>query len=185
MGFLRKSLGHGRKDTGVVLSNTRLDIFRLYGVTKPTDAQNIKAFFLLSIAGMAILNDLGGDRARHLIDGLVEDTKKLIQPLSIRASELANNGQDLNVLLGAFPKQANVTAVTTVNGLAAFYVLYSLKGEALMREILSNDKGPLGTVGYAAIVVANGVFGAGKSREHFMELSRCLMKFREGLVAAI
>lgn len=184
MSFFKKVFG-GKKGISSVLVNTQNKIFSIYGVTHPTDAQKMKASVYLCIAGIAILNDLGGGRLRHAIDKLVEETKELTKPLKMRVGELSNTAEQLRRIHSDFPKDIQITEATTVNGLAAFEALYFSMGEELMNDILSHNQGPMGASGYAAIVVADGIFGKGKSKENFMEVSMELLDFTKELVDAI
>ncbi len=54
-----------------------------------------------------------------------------------------------------------------------------------MNEILTHKGGPMGITGHAAIVVADGIFGEGKSKESFMEISMKLQKFTNELIEVI
>ena len=194
MSFLNKLFGNkGNKNLALILMSTRRDIFNIYGVIKPTDAQKMKASVYLCIAGIAILNDLGSaivndlgsERVHRLMDKLVEETKDLTEPLSMRVGELANSKEDLEEILTDFPKEHRLNELTTLNGLGAFEALYFTKVEKLMNDILNHRGGPLGAVGYASIIVADGIFGKGKSKGHFVEVSGRLLTFMEELGEAI
>lgn len=182
--FLKKFFG-GKKSFASVLVSTQNKIFSIYGVTQPSDAQKMKASFYLCISGIAILNDLGGGRLRDVIDMLVEETKELTKPLRMRVGELSNGADQLKKIISDFPNELHITESTTVNGLAAFEALYFSMGEELMNDILRHNKGPLGTPGYAAIVVADGIFGEGKARQNFMEVSMELVSFTKELADVI
>lgn len=165
--------------------STQEGIFDIYGVDQPTDAQKMKASVYLCISGIAILNDLGGGQLRRAIDRLVEETRELTKPLSMRVEELSNNTEQLEKILADFPKEIEITGSTKVNGLAAFEALYFSMGEELMNDILSHKGGPMGVPGYAAIVVADGIFGEGRSKENFMEVSMQLLNFMKKLIEVI
>lgn len=184
MSFLKKVFG-GKKSIYSVLVSTQNKIFSIYSVAYPTDAQKMKASVYLCISGIAILNDLGGGGLRHALDKLVEEAKELTKPLKMRVGELSNSDEQLKRILSDFPKDLQITEATTVNGLAAFEALYFSMGEELMNDILSHNQGPMGVPGYAAIVVANGIFGEGKAKENFMEVSMELLSFTKELIEAI
>ena len=114
-----------KKTIAAILVSTRRDILKIYGVIKPTDAHQMKAAVYICIAGIAILNELGGGRSRRLIDKIVEETKELTKPLSMRVGELANSKEDLGKILAGFPKALGIIESTTLNGLAAFEALYT------------------------------------------------------------
>lgn len=184
MGLLSKIFG-GKKTIASVLTGTQNNIFKLYGVSQPTDAQKMKASVYLCVSGMAILNDLGGGRFRHAIDALVNETRELTKTYSMRVEELSNNSEQLKRILDDFPAEAQVTGATRVNGLAAFEALYFSMGEELMNDILAHTGGQMGAPGYASIVVADGIFGEGRSKEHFMEVSMELLNFTKGLAEVV
>jgi hypothetical protein len=184
MGFFKKVFGE-KKSFSSVLLDTQNRIFTLYGVGHPTDAQKMKASVYLCIYGMAILNDLGGGHLRDAIDKLVEETRELTKPLRMRVGELANNAEQLEMIMSYFPSEIEITESTTVNGLAAFEAMYFSMGQELMTDIISHNKGPFGAPGYAAIVMADGIFGEGKAKEKFREVSIELMNFMKELSEAI
>ncbi len=64
-------------------------------------------------------------------------------------------------------------------------LLYFSMGEELMNDILAHAGGPMGASGYASIVVVDGIFGEGKSQEHFMEASMELLNFTKELSEVI
>lgn len=183
MNFLESIFG-GKKSFSSILVSTQNNIFIIYGVTQPSDAQKMKASVYLCISGIAILNDLGGGRLRHVIDKLVEETRELTKPLRMRVGELSNSAEQLKKIVSDFPNDIQITESTTVNGLAAFEALYFSMGEDLMNDILRHNKGPMGTPGYAAIVVADGIFGEGKAKQKFMEVSMELLNFTKELAKA-
>ena len=184
MSFL-KNMFAGKKSISSILVSTQNKIFNIYGVAQPSDAQKMKASVYLCISGIAILNDLGGGHLRDVIDKLVEETRELTKPLRMRVGELSNNAEQLKKIISDFPKNIQITESTTVNGLAAFEALYFSMGEELMNDIISHNQGPMGTPGYAAIVVADGIFGEGKAKEKFMEVSMELLNFTKELSEAI
>jgi hypothetical protein len=178
MGFLNKLFG-GKKTTASILVNTQNNIFNIYSVSKPTDAQKMKASVYLCVAGIAVLNNLGDVRLRYIIDKLVDESRELTKLLSMRVKELSSNKEDLEKILAAFPKQAQVDESTIVNGLAAFEALYSAKAEKLMKDILSRTLVP--PVNSAAFVVSEELFGKSKS-ENFLEMVFQFQNFIEELI---
>lgn len=157
-----------------IIIRTQNNLFKLYGVTRPTDAQKMKASVYICISGMAFLNDLGGGVLRNAIDQLVKDTRELTMPLSqMRVGDLANNAEQLKKILA----DLQVTEETYVNGLGAFEALYFSIGLELVTDIASHTKGPGGVIWYAAMVLAEGVFGEGKAIEHFTEVTMELTNF--------
>jgi hypothetical protein len=186
MGFFKKVFGGKENITSVMLS-TQNNIFGIFSVVHPTDAQKMKASVYLCIAGMAILNDpnLGGGRLRYAIDNLVNETRELTKSLMMRVGELANNAEQLEKIISDFPADMKITGSTTVNGLAAFEAMYFSMAQDLMNDILTHNKGPFGTPGYAAIVVTDGIFGEGKAKDKILEMSMELINFTKELSEAI
>ena len=103
----------------------------------------------------------------------------------MRVGELANNAEQLEKIIFDFPGDIQITGSTTVNGLAAFEAMYFSMGQNLMNDILTHNQGQMGTPGYAAIVVADGIFGEGKAKDKFMEVSMELLNFTKELTEAI
>jgi len=184
MSLFSKILGE-KKSIASVLLSTQSNIFAIYGVTHPTDAQKTKAFVYLCISGIAILNDFGGEKLRHAIDRLYNETIKLTKPLNMRVGELANNAEQLQKIISEFPSEIQISESTIVNGLAAFEAIYFSMGKEVMTDIIRHNKGPLGTPGYAAIVVAGRVVGEGKAREKVTEVSMEMLKFTKELAEAL
>jgi hypothetical protein len=176
----------GKKSISAIITNTQNNLFRLYSVRNPSDALKMKASVYLCISGIAMINKIGesGGYAvlNELINKIVADTRELTKPLSMKVSELANDAQDLKLILSNFP--VPMDANTRVNGLAAFEALYSSKVDQLIKDIMSHDGGPMGSSGYAAIVVADGIFGDGKSKDHFMEVGIEVSSFVQHLLKA-
>ena len=87
-------------------------------------------------------------------------------------------------VLSQFPAELNVSLTTVVNGLGAYEAYYFSEAQRLMQDILARSDGPFGCTGYAAIVVADGVFGEGASAEKFMVLPMVMTEFARGLIEA-
>lgn len=184
MSFFKKVFGRKKSFTSAILS-TQNKIFDIYSVVHPTDSQKMKASVYLCISGIAILNDIGRGRLRNSIDDLVNETKELTKPLMMRVDELANDAEQLDKIISEFPEDAQVIGSTTVNGLAAFQAMYFSMGKDLMSDFIAHNQGPMGAPGYSAIVVANGIFGEGKSKDKFMEMSMILLNFTNDLIESI
>lgn len=176
MGLFGNLFGSKKSYTSVLI-NTQNNIFNIYGVNQPTDAQKMKASVYLCIAGLAILDDLGCAKLRHSSDRLIAEAIELTDPLSMRLEELSNNTEQLDMILSDFPKESQVTGSTNVNGLAAFKSLFSSMIETLMIDFSRYKNSPTGPAGYAPFVVGDGIFGEGRSQEHFMELTMQLANF--------
>jgi len=190
MGFFNGLFGTS-KSISAIITNTQNNIFNIYGIKNPSDAKKMKASVYLCIAGIALLNELGSnsrsDVMKKIIDKIVGDTRELTKPLSMKVGELANDKEDLKLILSGFPVQFDENV--RVNGLGAFEALYLSKVEKLMNDILTHNGGPMGCTGYATIVVTDGIFGAGtdardKASDNFMELSMQISTFIKNLIDA-
>ena len=184
MSFLSKFFGK-QKGFSSVLVNMQDSLFRIYGVRSPSDAQKMKAAVLLCITALAILNDLAGVKARLIIDRIVNDTKDFTKPLSMNVEELAKDEAELAKLLAVFPNEVQVTGSTSINGLAGFEALYFGIGEELMNDMLAHSEGLDGVLGYATISVVDGIFGAGESNNHYMEIRMEFHNFMQQLTNVI
>jgi hypothetical protein len=180
MSFLKSLFGE-RKTVATIVESIQKDIFKIYGVSKPTDVQKMKASVYICIAGIALLNDVFGgkahshliaERLRNLIDELVEETKEVTKPLSMKVGELVDSKEDLEKILAYFPEAPGMNESTILNGLAAFAALYNTQVEMMTGVIRLSDKNnEFGMPGFAPIVVANGIFGMGKGIEHLTEVA--------------
>ena len=174
-----------KKSVSSAIAGAQNGMFKAYGVDRPTDAQKLKATFYLCIAGMAIMNHYSGGVLRGAINNIAEEAKDITKTLQMHIGDIANDQADLTEILSDIPDTFEITGSTTVNGLAAFEALYFTKGERLIKDILGHTRGDFGISGYAAIVVSDGIFGKGKSKEHFMKLSNIFLDFTKELSEAI
>ena len=170
-----------KQSVSKILINTQISILNIYGVARPTDAQKFRAYFYLCISGIAILNELEVKNGKNTIDKLAEETKELVKPLSLLVEELSSDAERLEIILAHFPDELQMTGSTKLNGLAALETLYSALGDEVITDIISNSEGPMGTRGYAAIIVADEIFGEGRSQDKFMEVSMQLNNFTNEL----
>ena len=169
-----------------VITKTSNEIFSLYRVNNPTDAEKMKSSFYLCIAGMAMFNDaVGGALAAVQIDKLILQTKEMTESLNFRVGDIAADQSDVDVLLSDFPPQIKADERTKINGLAGFEALYFSKGQLLMGKIMNTKGGPLGLVGIASVVVVDGIFGENKSRDHFMENVAIISNFNKELFSSV
>ena len=184
MSILSKLFGN-KKKFATVLVNMQGSLFRIYGVSSPSDAQKMKSAVLLCVTAMAILNNLAGVKARPTIDRLVNETREFTKPLSMRIEELAKGKAELEKILAQFPSEGQVTGSTRVNGLAGFEALYFGIGEELMNDMLAHREGPNGVLGYATIAVVDGIYGDGESKKHYMEVKMAFLNFTQDLTKVI
>jgi hypothetical protein len=165
MSIISKLLGSKRVNVKSVLADAQRGVFNLYGVPNPTDAQKLKAYAYLCIIAMAMLNEFGRGRLNSLIDQVAKETAELSKPLRMQVGDLANDSEELEIILAAFPTDLHIAKSTSINGLGAFDALYHAKVKDLMDDLLSHRDGPTGISGYAAIILAAGIFGgAGRDK---------------------
>lgn len=184
MGFFDGFKFGSNKSISVIITNTQNNIFNIYGCKNPSDSQKMKASVYLCIAGIALLNELSinsnNDAMKNMINKIVNETRELTKPLSMKVSDLANDKEDLQLILSGFEIQLDTD--TRVNGLGAFEALYLSKVERLINDILAHNGGDFGCAGYAAYVVANGIFGADKAHDNFIQVGNEIQLFRSKLV---
>lgn len=184
MGLFGNLFGRKERITEVIVE-TYTAIFNIHGVTNPSDAQKMKASFYLCIAGMAMFNDVfGGSQASTQINNLLRQTRALVNPLRFRIRDISIDESDVNNLLSEFPPEIKGDGQTTVNGLAGFEALYFTKGQSLMMDIMDKQGGPFGLTGYAAVIVVDGIFGKGKSREQMMENVFIISNYQKNLLSS-
>lgn len=167
-----------------ILTTTCNEIFQAYGVRNPNDASKLKACFYLCVSGMAALNSAGGGRFEHHMDRLAQESSRLTKSLRMSVDSLADNPEDLRLLLTGFPPDSGVLSKTTVNGIAAFDALLATKGERSMQKIIRGKNLSGGMLGASVIVVADGIFGEGKAEGHFLKVGTLLTEFFERLANA-
>ena len=193
MGFFNNLFGSDtKKSISAVITTTQNNIFKIYRVRNPSDALKMKASVYLCISGIASINEVQMSSKNHklsssvmkmIIDKIVNDSRKLTEPLSTKVSYLANNEEDLKLILACFPTPISKNAI--INGLAAFDALYLSKAESLIESINERRGDPVGSIRYTALVVQDGVFGGDQSSEHFMEMCVEMGKFGLKLVEAL
>jgi len=181
-----------KKNISSVLLSAQKDLFLTYGVKSPTDSQKLKAAVYFCIAGIALLNEMGNKKPelkphiKLLIDGINTKSSELTENLSVRAGEICNNSEEIASIEFLFlPSEINSS--TMLNGLAAYEALYTTKvfDDGVIEDILSHECGPFGPTGYAAIVVADSVFGKGASRAYMMELIVVINSFIAGIIETL
>jgi hypothetical protein len=191
MGFFNNLFGSSTKKTiSAVITNTQDNIFKIYRVRNPSDALKMKASVYLCISGIASINEVqiknhkwSASVMKMIIDKIVNDSRKLTEPLSTKVSDLANNEEDLKLILSFFP--IAIGKNDKLNGLAAFEALYLSKVEPLMESMHERRGDSVGLIRYSALVVQDGIFGADQSSEHFMEMCMEMGKFHLKLAEAI
>jgi hypothetical protein len=165
MAFLKNLFG-GKKDFTSVLTQTRDDFFRLYGVSTPTNAQNLTALFYICESGIALLNYFdqetgGGGFLNRSIERLIDAAADLASRAEgvMRIADLTKDRDQLKRLVDYFQASGiDVDATCHIDGVLAFDGLYNTIGEELVKRMLGT-KGPGGIVGYASILASDNVLG--------------------------
>ena len=184
MSILSKLFGNKKKfASGLV--NMQNSLFRIYGVSSPSDAQKMKSAVLLCVTAMAILNNSAGVKARPTIDRIVNETREFTKPLSMRIEELSKSEAELAKILAQLSYEDQVTGSTRVNGRAGFEALYFGIGQELMNDMLAHREGPFGVLGYSTITVVDGIFGEGEAKKHYMEVKMAFLNFTQELTKVI
>ena len=153
------SLFRNSRSVRSILDSAQKDMMKLFGLTKPTDAQKLRASVYLCIASTALLNDFGGRLFDNLIDEVAKESASLAKPLRMLVGDLANDADELSAIFAAFPADLRLTAAISINGLGALDALYHARVQPLVNEILSHKEGPFGAAGFAAITLAIGILG--------------------------
>lgn len=174
---LFNSLFGGKKDISHCIIECRENILKAYGIGSPTDAQLFNATMGIAIASVGMLNEIGGGRLSDLIDKVTDEASSLVANLSFRIEEITNNEEEIDFIISEFPPFAEATKKLRTNGGAVFPILFNSKGPALVREIAEHSGGPMGSAGYAAIIVGDLTVGRDDAKDGFMLVSAALMQF--------
>ncbi|MDS4020602.1 MAG: hypothetical protein RKR03_08845 [Candidatus Competibacter sp.] len=183
---LFKNFFGSKKSFSLILIESQNNIFKRFGVARPTDAQRMRSFFYLCITGIAIINcSTNNTKRSDVIDNLMEDVKELVKPILIDSCELAIDKEDLKKVMLYLQRNYSIKEPTTINGLLAFEALYYALGRDWIESIYNNAKGPLGAMGYAAFIVAHGVFGQEKAEKNSMGILEDFYTFIKELTKTI
>ena len=153
------------------------NLFRGYGIDTPQNKDILNASLGIAIAMTAILNDMGKGSANNIIDEISNAAQKKCNNLTFRIREVAIDSDEIEKIVAEFPSFANASPDLRTNGNALFPILFNLRGPQLVNDILEHNSGPLGTSGYAMIVIGDMIVGREKSKESFMQHSMLLMDF--------
>ena len=160
----------------LALINKQNIIFNLFGVSRPSDAQKVKATVYLCAVGTALLERSGVDESKHG-NNLFGIGRTITEPLSVQAGDIVNNPDQLKRLIIFLPQNSQITASTKINGVAAYLAMYQLVREDVMRDLPRTNRGDFGITGVAALMVINGIFGEDKGGEKLFEVVAELNSF--------
>lgn len=176
MGLINSIFGR-KKDLRQIFIECRDGILQGYGLKTPTDAQLFNVSLGLAIASVGVLNELGGGRLRDLIDKVTNEARYETTNLSFIIADIAQDQNDIDLIISEFPVFVEATKEMRTNGGAVFPILFNKKGPRLVREIAEHSGGPMGPIGYAAIVIGDLALGREESKSAFMHTSMILTGF--------
>jgi len=185
MGILSSIFGSSKKTSiGDIYSNYSSDI--LNSVNIPiNDANKLKATVYLLFAQLAAIHVVTKGSYQRYMDGMVEEVKNSVKPLTMFVSELAINDEELNCILSEFPREANVDKDTKINGLAGYTGLYFPFVSDVVTDIGKHTGGPMGVHGYAAIRVLEGLRGKGNGKDGMIEVALKLTEMTNELLKSL
>jgi len=157
-------------------------LFIGYGIDDPKNKDVLNASLGIAIAMTAILNDIGKGTANSIIDEISNAAQRKCNNLTFRISEVGADSVEIEKIIAEFPSFANASPDMRTNGNALFPILFNLRGPQLVNDILEHNSGPLGTPGYAMIVIGDMIVGKEKSKESFMQHSMLLLDFIQKVV---
>ncbi|MCX8482375.1 MAG: hypothetical protein ORN50_02255 [Crocinitomicaceae bacterium] len=182
MGIFSSIFGSEKKLTvAEIYNNYSCDILKTINLPV-NDANRLKASVYLLFAQLASIHVISNGTYQQYMDGMVEDVKNSVKPLSMKAGALATSNEELKKILSDFPAQASVDKDTKINGLAGFNGIYFPFVSEVVTDIGKHTGGPMGVHGYAAIRVLEGLRGKGKSEENFMEVTFKLTEMTNDLI---
>jgi len=185
MGILSSIFGSSKKTSiGDIYSNYSSDI--LNSVNIPiNDANKLKATVYLLFAQLAAIHVVTKGSYQRYMDGMVEEVKNSVKPLTMKAGELAINDEELDYILSEFPSEANVDKDTKINGLAGFTGLYFPFVSDVVTDIGKHTGGPMGVHGYAAVRVLEGLRGKGNGKDGMIEVALKLTEMTNELLKSL
>jgi hypothetical protein len=151
-------------------------ILSAYGISSPNQVQEFRTILAIAIAFTGILNDIGKGRASHVIDELTDTARSMTTNLRFTIEDVAADEKELQLIIDEMPPVANATRNLKTNGLPIFEILFNNLGPELVKDIMTKTGGPLGSPGYATIVVGDLVVGREKSKVGFMSVSKHLLE---------
>lgn len=184
MRLLAKLFGSRKVTVKSALLDGQRQLFKIYGVPTPDDAQRLKAAVYLCIVATSMLNEFAGRYAKALIDQVWKESASSTETLRMLVKEIANNEAELHQVLATFPADLKISASTSINGIGAFDALYLARVKELINEIATHREGPFGVAGYASIILADGVFGAEYDKTKMFTTSVSLHTLARSLMEA-
>jgi hypothetical protein len=151
-------------------------ILNAYAIDSPTQAQQFRTILAIAIAFTGILNDIGEGRLSRVIDELTDTARSMTTNLRFTIEEVAADESEVKLIIAEMPPMANATRSLKTNGLPVFEILFHSLGPGLVEDIMTKTGGPLGSTGYATVVVGDLVVGREKSKDGFMTVSMHLLE---------
>lgn len=170
-----------KKDsTGSALQECTDELLKLYSVTTPSQATTFRYVLGVAIISVGILNEISKGTARSAIDKVSDEAYSLVKDLTFRVSEVAMNSGEQQAICERIP---DGTLSTKINGGVAFPCLFNLLGPPAVNDIFTKSGGPLGSVGYSAIVLS-GLLSR-DSKDKFMETTLVISTLAQKLMKSI
>ena len=185
MGILSSIFGSSNKTSiGDIYANYSSDILNTVNIPI-NDANKLKATVYLLFAQLAAIHVVTKGSYQRYMDGMVEEVKNSLKPLTMYVGELAINDEELNYILSEFPREANVDKDTKINGLAGYTGLYFPFVSDVVTDIGKHTGGPMGVHGYAAIRVLEGLRGKGNGKDGMIEVALKLTEMTNVLLKSL
>ncbi len=185
MGFLDAIFGNKKTYFDVLNENIKR-LFHLYGINDPSNEDQFKCTFALTVAGIAMLNDIAEknvsakENLLAVMKELVVSGERLISGCNVKIRNIATDKNEVEKILLNLPSEINADENTNLDGRTAFRILFKIRGQILIDEIC--NKGLFGAVGQATIFVGDMVLGMEKSKTYFMASTTNLMQFLDDIM---
>jgi len=170
----------GKQSLGEIINETKNNLFEIYQIKNPTNAETFNAILMITIAGVAMINDVAKGKANFLIDKLSQEAKQLTNSLTFEIREVANSDEEVIAIYEVLPPDMQGDEGLRINGGVAFPSIFNSIGPNFVTEILQNSEGEFGSPGYAGIIIGDALLGRDESIPYFaqtvMEMNNLLKK---------
>lgn len=174
-----------KKSPEQVLEEAKTKFLRIYGISAPTQEAELKTIVGLTIATIGMLNELGQGRLNHAIDQFSEAGRSLAQRLRVRLDEVLDGDDEQNALIALIPHDSSSRAVISVDGGSAFAVIFNMRGPRLVEAICQSSNGPLGSPGYAAVVLGDMVVGRERATGSFISATGAMAELLDEAIKSV
>jgi hypothetical protein len=154
-------------DFASIVIQTKNDFFRLHKVSKPTNAQNLRALFYICESGVAFLSyfDKAANRddfLNQLIHPLITATGELASQIegTMRIDDLSKDRYQVDRLVAYYRSHGlDIDASQRINGILAFDGLYNTIGLEVLEDMFDCEEGPIGILGTTSFITSDNVIG--------------------------